>query len=181
MAAAPLLLIQFRSRESLVDVHRREPAGNLAQLLAVAGRGGFIRQHSAIALETRGVRLGRGQRRIDVLARRRVVLLQAPLRIELRQVRVVQARSPGQAGERPLADGLLLLPLLVGLAFRLRLLQCRLGRLNDPAAVSEGGRFTVTENLTTGIAQEHRAGRVFQDCRFPDLELGVLCLDPPLR
>ena len=167
--------------ERVVQVRRLELANDLVEDLLVAGGVGLVRQHIAKALEPRIVRLGCGQRCLVVLPRRRGIL-QAPLRIEVRQVGVVQARSPGQAGERPLADGLLVLPLLVRLAFR-RLLQCRLGRLNDPAAVREGLRFTVgvAEDLALGIAQEHRAGGVFQDCRFPAREVGVLFLDPALR
>ena len=89
-------------------------------------------------------------------------------------------RSLGRCHGGP--EGGLVLPLQLGRREG-ALLQCHLGRLNNTAAVLEGVRFTVgvAEDLTPGIAQEHRAGGIFQEGRFPALKLGALLLDPALR
>ena len=86
-------------REGVVQIRRLELANDLVEDPLVAGNVGLVRQHAAKAPETRGVRLGGAQGRIDVLARRRVVLLQAPLRIAVRQVGVVQVQAPRQGAE----------------------------------------------------------------------------------
>ena len=101
-----LVLPLLRARlDGAVEVRRVELAGDLAQLLAVASLGIVRQTHDAKALETGGVRLGGAQRRIDVLARRRRVLRWAPVRIEVRLVRVEQVRSSEPEGDRLFAGG----------------------------------------------------------------------------
>ena len=156
------LLLSLPRRKGAVEVRCVELAGDPAQLLAVAGGGVLVRQHAAKALETRAVRLGGGQGCIVVLARRRGVLRQAPLRIEVRQVGVVQVHSPIQAVERLDAGRLLLVPLLVGLALR------RSRRLDDAGAVTEGRRLTAggAEYLEPGIAKKLLAGGILPNRGF---------------
>ena len=64
-----LLAVLSGHREGPVQVRCLELPGDLAQLLPVAGRVNLVRQHDTKALETGGVRPGRNQCRIDVLAR----------------------------------------------------------------------------------------------------------------
>ena len=80
------------------------------QLLTEPGVGHLVRQHGAKPAETRVVRLGGVEGRIDVAAGRCVVAVHVPLRIDVGQVCEEQLHAPWQAAESRSAGFSLLVP-----------------------------------------------------------------------
>ena len=125
--ARDALAERFGRRDGVVEIRRPEPPAAPAELPAEPGVGRLVRQHAAKPAETRAVRLDGVEGCIDVLARRRLVAVHVPLRIEVGQVREEQLDAPGHTDESRSAGFPLLVPLRLGTA---------------PFGFAPGGRFS---------------------------------------